>query len=269
VTRVMEFGAFVELEPGIEGLIHVSEMSWGKKVRIASDVLKPGEIVDAVILGLKAEERRISLGLKQTLGDPWAEVLQKFVVGSVIEGTVVRITKFGAFVQVLEGVEGLIHISEITEKHLHHPQDVLRVGQPVKAQILGIDSEKRQLRLGMKQLIPTSLDEYLSEHKLGDQVRGRILETSGEEARVELGEGIQGVCRIVLQGLIEIEPGTGPGLSSATADLSSLSSMLQARWKGLSGGRDSKQETVRAGQVRSFRIAKIDLATKKIELELG
>jgi small subunit ribosomal protein S1 len=269
VTRVMEFGAFVELEPGIEGLIHVSEMSWAKKVRIASDVVKPGETVEAVILGLKAEERRISLGLKQTLGDPWAEVLQKFSVGSVIEGQVARITKFGAFVQVSEGVEGLIHISEIAEKHIHHPQDVLRVGQPVKAQVLGIDTEKRQLRLGMKQLIPTSLDEYLAEHKEGEEVRGRIMETSGEEARVELGEGIQGVCRIVLKGLIENPTRGGSGLSSSTPDLSSLSSMLQARWKGLAAGADAKSETVRAGQVRSFRIVKIDLATKKIELELA
>jgi small subunit ribosomal protein S1 len=268
VTRVMEFGAFVELEPGVEGLIHVSEMSWAKKVRIASDVVKPGEIVEAVVLGLKAEERRISLGLKQTLGDPWAEVLQKFSVGSVIEGPVTRITKFGAFVQVSEGVEGLIHISEIAEKHINHPQDVLRVGQPVKAQVLGIDKEKRQLRLGMKQLIPTSLDEYLSEHKEGDGVRGRILETSGEDARVELGEGIQGVCRIALKGLMEKPAGDESGPSSSTTDLSSLSSMLQARWKGLAAGSDSKPEAVRAGQVRSFRIAKIDLATKKIELEL-
>jgi small subunit ribosomal protein S1 len=268
VTRVMEFGAFVELEPGIEGLIHVSEMSWAKKVRIASDVVKPGETVEAVILGLKAEERRISLGLKQTLGDPWAEVLQKFSVGSVIEGPVVRITKFGAFVQVSEGVEGLIHISEIAEKHINHPQDVLRVGQPVKAQVLGIDKEKRQLRLGMKQLIPTSLDEYLSEHKAGDGVKGRIIETSGEEARVDLGEGIQGVCRNVLKESIEKETGGESSLSSSSADLSSLSSMLQARWKGLAPASDSKPESVRAGQVRSFRIVRIDLAIKKIELEL-
>jgi small subunit ribosomal protein S1 len=268
VTRVMEFGAFVELEPGIEGLIHISEMSWAKKVRIASDVVKPGETVEAVILGLKAEERRISLGLKQTLGDPWAEVLQKFSVGSVVEGPVARITKFGAFVQVSEGVEGLIHISEIAEKHINHPQDVLRVGQPVKAQILGIDKEKRQLRLGMKQLIPTSLDEYLSEHKAGDGVKGRIIETSGEEARVELGEGIQGVCRNVLKESIEKETGGESSLSSSSADLSSLSSMLQARWKGLAPASDSKPESVRAGQVRSFRIVRIDLATKKIELEL-
>src|SRR6266568_2532150 len=104
VTRVMEFGAFVELEPGIEGLIHVSEMSWAKKVRMASDIVKPGETVDAIILGVSSDERRISLGLKQTLGDPWAEVAQKFPVGTAIEGPVTNLTKFGAFIQLSEGV---------------------------------------------------------------------------------------------------------------------------------------------------------------------
>src|SRR5271166_518207 len=132
VTRVAEFGAFVELEPGIEGLIHVSEMSWAKKVRAASDVVKPGETVEVMILGVNAADRRISLGLKQALGDPWAEVAQRFAVGSVVEGPVTSITKFGAFVQLSEGVEGMIHISEISaEKRINHPQDVLKLGQSV------------------------------------------------------------------------------------------------------------------------------------------
>jgi small subunit ribosomal protein S1 len=269
VTRVLEFGAFVELEPGIEGLIHVSEMSWAKKVRIASDVLKPGETVDAVILGVKAEERRISLGLKQTLGDPWAEVGENFPVGSPVEGSVTSITKFGAFVQVREGVEGMIHISEIAEKHLHHPQEVLRVGQSVRAQVLAIDKEKRQLRLGMKQLIPTSLDEYVAEHKEGDVVGGRVIDSVGENARVELGEGIQGWCRIVAPGPAEKSTGAESHPSSPKFDVSSLSSMLQARWKGSASAGDSKSESVRAGQVRNFRIAKLDPAAKRIELELA
>src|ERR1700730_2420785 len=197
VTRVVEFGAFVELEPGIEGLIHVSEMSWAKKLRRASDVVKPGEAVEAVILGVNAGERRISLGLKQTVGDPWAEVAQRFPMGSVIEGPVTNLTKFGAFVQLSEGVEGMIHVSDIgAEKRIHHPQEVLKVGQPVKAQVLAVDKEKRQVRLGIKQLVPTSLDEYIAEHKEGDVVTGRMIEDSGEHARVELGEGIQGTCRI-------------------------------------------------------------------------
>src|SRR6266849_139608 len=139
VTRVLDFGAFVELEPGIEGLIHISEMSWAKKVRTPSDVVKAGETVEVVILGVSAGERRISLGLKQALGDLWADVAQKFAVGSVIEGLVTSLTKFGAFVQLSEG---MIHISDMSaEKRISHPQDMLKVGQPVKAQVLEIDTE--------------------------------------------------------------------------------------------------------------------------------
>jgi small subunit ribosomal protein S1 len=137
---VAEFGAFVELEPGIEGLIHVSEMSWGKKMRSASTLVKPGEVVDAVILGVNTAERRISLGLKQALGDPWADAGQRFAADTVVEGPVVSITKFGAFVQIAEGVEGLIHISEMSaEKRINHPQDMVRLGQIVRAQVLAIN----------------------------------------------------------------------------------------------------------------------------------
>src|SRR5262249_12634486 len=150
VTRLTDFGAFVELEPGVEGLIHVSEMSWGKRVKKPSDVLKQGEVVEAVILGVNAADRRISLGLKQALGDPWADVAERFPVGSVIEGPVTNLAKFGAFVQIAEGVEGLIHIGEISaEKRLNHPQEALKVGQPVKAQVIEIDKEKRQVRLSI------------------------------------------------------------------------------------------------------------------------
>jgi small subunit ribosomal protein S1 len=265
VTRVVEFGAFVELEPGIEGLVHVSEMSWAKKLRRASDVVKPGETVEAVILGVSAGERRISLGLKQTLGDPWAEVAQRFPMGSVIEGPVTNLTKFGAFVQLSEGVEGMIHLSDIgAEKRINHPQEVLKIGQPVKAQVLAVDKEKRQLRLGIKQLVPTSLDEYIAEHKEGDVVTGRMIEDWGEHARVELGEGIQGTCRIAAPSLAKKDTG-----AESKADLSSLSSMLKAHWKGGAAVSGSNREEVRAGQIRSFRIAKLDAAAKKIELELA
>ena len=265
VTRVVEFGAFVELEPGIEGLIHLSEMSWARKVRKPSDVVNPGETVEAVILGVNAGERRISLGLKQALGDPWAEVGQRFPAGSVIEGPVTSITKFGAFVQLVEGVEGMIHVSEISaEKRINHPQDVLKVGQTVKAQVLAVDTEKRLLRLSMKQLVPTSLDEYIAEHKEGDVVTGRMIEDAGEHARVELGEGIQGTCRIAAA-----SPAKEERRAESKADLSSLSSMLQARWKGGAAAGASKSEAVRAGQIRSFRIARLDRDAKKIELELA
>jgi small subunit ribosomal protein S1 len=279
VTRVMEFGAFVELEPGIEGLIHVSEMSWGKKLRSASTLVKPGEIVDAVILGVNAGERRISLGLKQALGDPWAEVAQKFAAGSVVEGPVVSITKFGAFVQLSEGVEGMIHISEMSaDKRINHPQEVLRLGQLVRTQVLAVDTEKRQLRLSMKQLVPSGLDEYIAEHKEGDVVTGRMVEIADGQARVELGEGILAKCRVdaateVAEKAKKAEPDDSSSkLGSKTSskpDLSSLGSMLQARWKGGAPAGEAKPEAIRAGQIRKFRIAKLDQAAKKIDLELA
>jgi small subunit ribosomal protein S1 len=263
VTRLMEFGAFVELEPGIEGLIHISEMSWSKgKVRKASDVVKAGETVEVVILQMSAGERRISLGLKQALGDPWVDAPQRFPVGSAIEGPVTSLTKFGAFVQMGEGVEGMVHVSEISaEKRINQPADVLRVGQVVQALVIAIDPEKRQMRLSMKQLVPTGLDEYISEHKEGDVVTGRLMDESGGSARVELGEGIHATCKVSAAAPVKSE-----APKDANADLSSLSSMLQARWKSGSGG-PAKAEPARAGQVRSFRIAKLDREAKKIELE--
>jgi len=215
---------------------------------------------------VNAGERRISLGLKQALGDPWVEVTRKFYIGMVVEGPVTSLTKFGAFVQLSEGLEGMIHISDITaEKRLNHPGDVLRVGQLVKAQVLEIDTERRRLRLGMKQLVPTGLEEYIAEHQPGDVVTGRLVEISGGEARVELGEGIQATCRMAVA-----DKGAETNAPSAPkADLSSLSSMLQARWKGGTSAGAPKREEARAGQVRSFRIARLDAAAKKIELELA
>jgi small subunit ribosomal protein S1 len=266
VTRVADFGAFVELEPGIEGLIHVSEMSWVKKVRKPSDLVKPGETVEAVILGVNAGERRMSLGLKQALGDPWAEAAQKFPAGSVVEGPVVNIMKFGAFVQVSEGIEGMIHVSDISaEKRINHPQDVLKVGQTVKALVLELDIEKRRLKLGMKQLIPTSIDEYVAEHNEGDTVSGRVMDVSGNSARVELGEGIHAAC------IISAGPKQQAANASAGAktDVSSLSSMLAARWKSGAVAESSKPEEIQSGQVRRFRISKLDRAAKKIEVELA
>ena len=263
VTRVADFGAFVELEKGIEGLIHLSEMSWSKKTRKPSDVVKPGDRVDVVVLGVNQADRRIALGLKQALGDPWADVPQKYPVGSVVEGAVTSLTKFGAFVQLAEGLEGMIHVGDISaEKRIDHPQDVLKVGQTVKAQVLEADTVKRRLRLGMRQLVPTSLDDYIAEHKEGDVVTGRMTEVSGGRARVELGEGVQGTCRMNA-GAPEPEKKEA---EADSADISSLTSMLQAKWKG---GHGAKREPVRSGQIRSFRIVKLDAAAKKIELELA
>ena len=260
VTRLTDFGAFVELEPGIEGMIHVSEMSWVKKVRRPSDILKVGDTVEAVILSINPPERRMSLGLKQALGDPWADAAKKFPAGSAVEGPVTRLEKFGAFVRMTEGVEGLVHISEITaERRLAHPQDALKVGEVVRAQVLAIDAEKRQAKLSIKQLVPTSLDEYLEEHKVGDVVSGRVIDVSDRSATVELGEGIHAPCRWK-------EAHSRETASSTGVDLSALTSLLQARWRGATDA-PAKPEPLRSGQVRNFRIVELDAEAKKIAVE--
>jgi small subunit ribosomal protein S1 len=264
VKRLTDFGAFIEVEPGIEGLIHVSEMSWVKKVRKPADLLKLDDTVEAVILSINLAERRLSLGLKQALGDPWTVVPQKFPAGSVIEGPVTRLTKFGAFVQLAEGIEGLVHISEISaEKRINHPQEALKTGQIVRAQVLAIDLEKRQIKLSMKQLIPNDLDEYLEEHSIGDVVSGRLIECTENNAIVELGEGIRANCAVRVK-----TEAAASSHSEAKLDLSALSSMLSARWKGETKALGAQSEPLHVGQVRNFKIATIDRDTKRISLEL-
>ncbi len=274
VTRLMDFGAFVEIEPGVEGLIHISEMSYGKKLRHPSDILKPGDRVDAVVLGIKPEERRISLGLKQTLADPWADLSRNFPVGSQIEGPVTKLMNFGVFVQIAEGIEGLVHISEITaDRRLGHPSDVLRAGQIVKAQILAIDADKRQIKLSIKQLIPTEIDEYITEHKVGDQVSGRVVEQSPSLIHVELGDGIRAICRLRAAGsapktasAVQASP---DAKSAVKLNLSSLSSQLKNRWKGNLPAAQPKPQPLTEGQIRAFKITALDPVSKKIEVELA
>ncbi len=261
VSRVLDFGAFVELEPGIEGLIHVSEMSWSKKTVRAADVLKPGEVVEAVVLNVNPAEKRIALGLKQALGDPWEEALKKYPVGAAVEGPVTSLAKFGAFVDLGDGVEGMIHIGDITsEKRLNHPSEVLKQGQTVKAVVLEADKERRRFRLGMKQLEPTSIDEYLAEHKPGEVVSGRVVDVSGNRIKVELGEGVTGFAPVPEQRKESIA-------GAQKADLSALSAMLAQKWKS-GGGSAESGESVRAGQIRSFKIVQIDPEKKRIELQL-
>jgi small subunit ribosomal protein S1 len=271
VTRLMDFGAFIEIEPGLEGLIHISEMSWAKKVRHPSDLLKVGDRVDAVVLSVKPEEKRIALGLKQALADPWLEVERKFPVGSQVEGPVTKIMNFGAFVQIAEGVDGLVHVSEIVaDRRINHPRDVLRDGQIVKALVLAIDEEKRQIKLSMKQLIPTSIDEYIAEHKAGDRVTGRVVEISPSGTIVELGEGIRCTCRGGNAPLVgATQKPAAAQTAAAKPDLSQLSSMLKARWKGNAPTAVAAPEPLAEGQVRDFRIVKLDAESKRIEVELA
>ncbi len=264
VSRLTDFGAFIELLPGVDGLIHLSELSWNKRVRKPGDLLKVGERVEAVVLQINPAERRIGLGYKQALGDPWEAVPQKFPVGAVVEGPVTNLTPFGAFVELGDGIEGMVHISDITsEKRIEHPREKLGKGQAVKAVVLEVDRERRRLRLGMKQLEPTTIDHYISEHRPGETVSGRLVEVHGNRAKVELGEGVIVSCQ-----LKQNEDSASKLDQTKAKDVGSLSAMLAAKWKqGESVG--PSKETARAGQVRSFRISSLDPAKKLIELEIA
>ena len=264
VSRVADFGAFVELSPGVDGLIHVSEMSWTKKVRKASDVVQPGELVEVLVLGVNAGERRIALGLKQALGDPWEAAETKYAPGAVVEGPIGSLTDFGAFVDLGNSIEGMIHISDITrEKRLDHPREMLKAGQVVRAVVVEFDRAKRRIRLSMKQLEPTSADAYIEEHRVDEIVTGRVVDVAHGKAKVELGDGVFAQCRIVADsGESEVAAASGK------VDLSSLTAMLSDKWKKGAGSTE-RSEQARAGQVRSFKIVSMDAEKKRIELELA
>ena len=259
VKRLADFGAFVEILPGVEGLIHVSEMSWTKRIQRPGDVLKLGERVEAVVLKVDAAGGRLSLGLKQVLGNPWDTLKERYPVGKIIEGKVTRLAKFGAFVEVEEGVDGLIHISEFTnEKRIQTPGEVVKVGQVVRAVIVSADPELKRLKLSMKQLEATPADQFVQDVSVGDQVTGRVVRVRGNEVRVQLGEGIEGVCTIT----------TGVTETPAVAG-GSLAEQLAAAWKG--GGAKSPPKSGGAepyveGQLRSFTIKAIDPTQRRIEL---
>jgi small subunit ribosomal protein S1 len=265
VTRTADFGAFVEIAPGVEGLVHLSEMSWSKRINKATEVLNVGDAVEAVVLSISVPERRISLGLKQALGDPWLGAAETIRVGSVVEGPVATITKFGAFVTVAEGVQGLVHISEIVaDRRLNHPSDVLRVGEVVKALVVEVDKDKRQLKLSMKQLVPTGLDEFLAEHKVGDAVTGRVVSVKDGVAQIEVGEGIFARCVLPAAAPAAVEEPVAAG----AVDLSAFSSMLKSKWKTGDSPVKAKAEVLEVGQVRGFVIGAMDAEAKTLELKL-
>jgi small subunit ribosomal protein S1 len=265
VSRLADFGAFVELMAGVDGLIHLSELSWDKRIRKPGDVLKVGERVEAVVLQVNPADRRIGLGYKQVLGDPWERVPERFPVGSVVEGTITNLTPFGAFIDLGEGLEGMIHIGDITnEKRLDHPKEKLAKGQTVRAKVLELDRERRRVRLGTKQLEPTTVDHFISEHQTGETVSGRLVEINGDRARVELGEGVIATCH--LKGK---QPAGNVEKKREATDVSSLSAMLAAKWKQGGGEGESAKPMARAGEVRSFRIANLDPAKRLIEIELA
>src|SRR5438552_3245449 len=196
VVNLTDYGAFIELEPGVEGLIHVYEMSWSERVKHPSKLLQVGQDVEALILDVDLENRRISLGLKQTEPDPWSTLAERYAIGSVISGRVRNLTDFGAFIEVEEGIDGLVHVSDISPRRIKHPSEVLKKGERVDAVILNIDTDNHRLSLGIKQLQPDVWEQFFTSHGVGDLVRGRIVRHAPFGVVVELDEGIEGLCHV-------------------------------------------------------------------------
>src|SRR4029453_15297289 len=197
VVSLTDYGAFIELEPGVEGLIHVSEMSWRKRVKHPRNILNVGDSVEAMVLGVDATARRISLGLKQVEQNPWHELAEKYPVGTRIKGKVRNLTEFGAFVEVEEDIDGLIHISDMSwSKRIKHPSEVVKKGDVVEAMVLSIDAENQRLSLGLKQLATDIWDDFFSPHHVGDLIEGKVTRMTNFGAFVELDEGIEGLIHV-------------------------------------------------------------------------
>src|SRR6187431_2770862 len=196
VVSLTDYGAFIELEAGVEGLIHVSEMSWSKRVKHPSKVLNQGDSVEAMVLGVDPGARRISLGLKQVENNPWNELSEKYPIGTTINGKVRNLTEFGAFVEVEDGIDGLIHISDMSWSKIKHPSEVLKKGDDVEAQVLSIDAENQRLSLGLKQLQTGIWKEFFDKNHAGDVVEGKVVRLTNFGAFVELAEGIEGLIHV-------------------------------------------------------------------------
>jgi small subunit ribosomal protein S1 len=197
VLSVTDYGAFVELEQGIEGLVHVSEMTWSKRMKHPSKMVKPGDEVDTIILSVNPNDRRISLGMKQLQDNPWEQLEDKYPIGAIIEGRVRNLTDFGAFIEIEDGIDGLVHVSNLSwTKRIKHPSEVLKKGEKVRAIVLGVEPENRRLSLGVKQLQPDVWDTFFAQHRVGDVIKGKILRTAQFGAFVEIAEGIEGLCHV-------------------------------------------------------------------------
>jgi small subunit ribosomal protein S1 len=195
VVSVTDYGAFIELEAGVEGLIHISEMTWSRRMKHPSKVVHVGDQVEAVVLEVKPKDRRVSLGIKQLEADPWTTVADRYAIGSVVEGRVRKLTDFGAFIEIEEGIDGLVHISDLSwTKRVKHPSEVLKKGQLVQAVILQIDAANRRLSLGVKQLQPDAWESFFRSHQVGDTVRGRACRAAAFGVFVELAPGVEALC---------------------------------------------------------------------------
>lgn len=234
VASVTDYGAFVELEPGVEGLVHVSEMSWSKRVKHPSKIVNAGDAVEVEVLGVDPKARRISLGMKQVQDNPWKTLGDRYQVGARVNGRVRNLTDFGAFIEIEDGVDGLVHVSDISwSRRVKHPGEVLKKGQQVEAVITGIDPDNRRMSLSIKELEPNAWNEFVASHKPGDLVKGKIARFASFGAFVELGDNLEGLCHI----------------------------------SELSDERVEKPEdAAQLGQEMEFRILRIDAENKKIGL---
>jgi small subunit ribosomal protein S1 len=195
VISVTDYGAFVELEQGIEGLVHVSEMTWSKRIKHPSKLVTVGDQVECVVLSVNPQERRISLGMRQLAPNPWDALHDKYPVGATVEGRVRNLTEFGAFIEIEEGIDGLVHVSNLSwTKRVKHPSEVLKKGDRVKAIVLAIEPDKRRLSLGVKQLQPDVWETFFEQHHVGDVLHGKVLRVASFGAFVEIAEGIEGLC---------------------------------------------------------------------------
>jgi len=234
VASVTDYGAFVELEPGVEGLVHVSEMSWSKRVKHPSKIVSPGDLVDVEVLGVDPKGRRISLGMKQVQENPWNTLGDRYQVGARVHGRVRNLTDFGAFIEIEDGIDGLVHVSDISwSRRVKHPGELLKKGQPVDAVIISIDPENRRMSLSIKELEPNAWNDFVASHKPGDVVKGKIARFASFGAFVELGDNLEGLCHI-----------------------SELSDDRVAR----------PEDAVQLGQEMEFRVLRIDAENKKIGL---
>ncbi|HVJ08874.1 MAG TPA: 30S ribosomal protein S1 [Acidisarcina sp.] len=197
VLSVTDYGSFVELEQGIEGLVHVSEMTWSKRMKHPSKLVKPGDEVETVVLSVNPNDRRISLGMKQLLENPWEHLAERYPTGQIVEGRVRNLTDFGAFIEIEDGIDGLVHVSNLSwTKRVKHPSEVLKKGEKVRAVVLGVEPENRRLSLGVKQLQPDVWETFFEQHRVGDVVKGKVLRTAQFGAFVEIAEGIEGLCHV-------------------------------------------------------------------------
>ncbi len=234
VASVTDYGAFIELEPGVAGVVHVSGMSWSKRVKHPSKLVGPGDTVEVEVLGVDPKARRISLGMKQIQENPWRTLGERYQVGSRVHGRVRNLTDFGAFIEIEDGVDGLVHVSDISwSRRIKHPGEVLKKGQPVDAVITTIDPENRRMSLSIKDLEPNAWDNFVTSHKPGDVVKGKIARFANFGAFVELGDNLEGLCHI-----------------------SELSDERVAK----------PEDAAQLGQEMDFKILRIDAENKKIGL---